>query len=525
MEFNQKLDYLMKFTNTTNSILAQYISLDASFVGRLRSGVLPPVMEAGYIRAMASYFAVHCAAKRQTKELLATMIKNGSTVRASEKLEDPIIQWLSCHADNERKRVDVRLDNPSLLSSIKSPIGKNQADSNPDSPITTGTEIYYGTEGRRKASIQILCEVLKLPTPCTLLLLSDEKLDWMSENHDFMATWAALLQQVLLRGNRIKIVHHVHRSLDDLIVAINQWMPIYMSGIVEPFFNPEIRAVFFQRSLLIAPGCAAIISNSVTGGSENIANYLVRDKKAIEAATSEFDDYCSFCRPFLRSSGAEKIYESVKRIEEFETVMAETILATNALAALPIPIAAVELSTYCLAPDKREPILSYYKKRQEHFEDLLSKTGFHIIINTPDCKTHNKRLRPLICSSLMSHKELIYTEDMIKLQLDYLCLLLKCYDNFHIYLTDNKMRDEYIIYAKADIGVMISAVKQPANCFEISENNVTAAYWNYLRNIVGASFCSHDNKKQSIRKIKSLLRELQNDSTGLKPHTVITSTV
>ena len=39
MRFSEKLDYLMKVTNTTNSALASSTSLDASYISRLRRGV------------------------------------------------------------------------------------------------------------------------------------------------------------------------------------------------------------------------------------------------------------------------------------------------------------------------------------------------------------------------------------------------------------------------------------------------------------------------------------------------------
>ncbi|MDR7871024.1 MAG: hypothetical protein RIN55_09210 [Tissierellaceae bacterium] len=57
MEFNEKLDFLMNITKTSNSSLAHYLSLDASYISRLRSGKRQLPSNTNYVDKMASYFA------------------------------------------------------------------------------------------------------------------------------------------------------------------------------------------------------------------------------------------------------------------------------------------------------------------------------------------------------------------------------------------------------------------------------------------------------------------------------------
>lgn len=54
--FSEKLDYLMNLTNTTNSNLANSVSLDPSYISRLRSGARTPVKDALYLESMADFF-------------------------------------------------------------------------------------------------------------------------------------------------------------------------------------------------------------------------------------------------------------------------------------------------------------------------------------------------------------------------------------------------------------------------------------------------------------------------------------
>ena len=50
MKFGEKLDLLMRISQTTNSTLARSVSLDPSFVSRLRRGVRTPARNENYVR-------------------------------------------------------------------------------------------------------------------------------------------------------------------------------------------------------------------------------------------------------------------------------------------------------------------------------------------------------------------------------------------------------------------------------------------------------------------------------------------
>ena len=66
MNFNEKLDLLMSVTNTSNSSLAHRISLDASYISRLRRGLRKPPKNADYLLAMADCFSNQSSEQQKT---------------------------------------------------------------------------------------------------------------------------------------------------------------------------------------------------------------------------------------------------------------------------------------------------------------------------------------------------------------------------------------------------------------------------------------------------------------------------
>lgn len=73
MTFAEKLDLLMNVTNTSNSMLARSISMDPSFISRLRRGTRTPARNVNYILAMAEYFNRSCHAEYQKAALREAM--------------------------------------------------------------------------------------------------------------------------------------------------------------------------------------------------------------------------------------------------------------------------------------------------------------------------------------------------------------------------------------------------------------------------------------------------------------------
>jgi hypothetical protein len=85
-----------------------------------------------------------------------------------------------------------------------------------------------------------------------MFLYSDEDMGWLTET-GFRAKWMALLPQALRRGHRITIIHTVNRGFDEMLSAIEKWLPIYMTGAVEPYYCPRPRDGILLRTLFIAP--------------------------------------------------------------------------------------------------------------------------------------------------------------------------------------------------------------------------------------------------------------------------------
>jgi hypothetical protein len=508
MKFNQKLDFLMNVTKTSNSMLARYISLDASHVSRLRTGSRYPAKNADYIRAMAAYFARHCTEEQQTEMIMSAVSKTDVRISGANKPEDIIISWLSAGEPDGARPIGVFLDNLSRFSFRKMPAPDSPQELVRVAPPGGASEIFYGTEGKRTAVIMFLNDVLRQETPRTLLLFSEENFDWLTEKRDFTLQWAALLQQVIMKGNRIRIIHNVSRHLDEMLAGIAEWLPIYMTGMVEPYYYPKTRDGIFQRTVFAAPGVAVILSTSVTGRTSKTANYLVHDKTAVEAAVGEFNDYLQLCRPLLHVFRAGNTGELRQTLEDFAAEPADTIIKTDTLSIMTMPQDVAFEAAQNLADDERLTMLENHRVRIRQFHTLIEKQKFHEIIRVPDIEELRQGKLKVIASDFLLRNDMFYTPETYKRHLENMIRLLRQHENYNVYIDGSVRTDDIIIYVREAIGILVAKNTLPSVLFAINESRLTTAFWDYLKGFIGKEYGSQSNRKRTIERLETILKDI-----------------
>ncbi|MCR4711627.1 MAG: hypothetical protein K5707_04940, partial [Clostridia bacterium] len=254
----ETLDLLMRITGTTNAALGRALSFDASYISRIRHGKRRFPQEEAVLAKMAHYFQ-----QADPGTLVA------APAAGAESIES---------------------EGPALL---RTPIGRDSA--------AAPTSFYYGNPGKRDAVRRLLKDLDQRRPAGELLLYSDEDMSWLFEDASFISEWQELLTGLLLSGWRITIIHTVSRAANDMYEAIREWLPLYLSGRVTPYYYPLLRDDVFHHTLFIARGFSALIGSSVSGQSGMPLNLYIKDTAASEVLAQEFAAYLAVCRPLLQT--------------------------------------------------------------------------------------------------------------------------------------------------------------------------------------------------------------------------------
>lgn len=508
MQFYEKLEYLMSITKTTNSALSFYTSIDASHISRLRRGQRSLPKNETYVKNMAIYFARHCTAEYQRKALLNALHIN--IIPSNDiQLSDWIYHWLIDNKSNDVKTIEHFLEDFSTPKLSKELLKKSDSIRVEIDSSVKETAIYYGLDGKRQAVIRFLSEVIKNDKPQELLLFSDEDMEWLTEDSSFIGKWASLMSQIISKGNKITIIHTVSRNLNDMLDAINQWMPLYMTGAIKPYYYPKKRDGVYRRTLFIAPESVAIVSSSVGNMQNKSANILLKNKEAIEAFAFEYHEYLSMCKPLMQIFTVNDKNAYLNTILEYEKEKTDTIVKTDSLSILTMP-ENLALKIFCQDGNKYHvQIVNYIRQRTKLFYENIQSNRFIEIVQLPDVMSIKNGEIKIDLTDLLRDESLYYSAEEYLLHLENIVQLLESNDNFHIYITDSSKSESYMVYAKEDLGTIVAKTSIPPVVLAMNESNMTAAFWDFLRNMIGDKAYNNPNNKNTAKQLREYIQKIK----------------
>ena len=292
-----KIDFLMKLTNTSNTALGRALNFDASYISRIRGGKRGLPSAHPFTKPAAAYFAARVTETYQRTAIAEELCRPwpDRETEAAQMLEE----WLVKEPPelNSVERMIATMGAPADCS----PLPDAQIPDN-DGGTAADVTLYYGNSGKRngvRAFLSTLCETGRAHT---LLLLSDEGMEWLYEDDAFARTWGELLVRLIENGTKIKIIHTISRDANEMWEAVRKWLPLYMTGAIESYYCPRLRDGITSRTLFVAAGHSALIASSVQGQEGVPLNIRIWDKDAVSSLEEEFAAFLKLCRPLMESA-------------------------------------------------------------------------------------------------------------------------------------------------------------------------------------------------------------------------------
>lgn len=480
MKFYEKFNLLMNLLNIPNNKLAKALSVDPSLISRWRSGSRDPVKNTTYVALISQYLVTHA----NDKECLYELIRIPS-ISSSEELTEALNEWLVLDHINDSSFVSNFLSHLTHSTFPKPLPFMSEIIEDKPSGKKLSVEVFHGNEGKRKGVIRFLSAVITSSKPCDLLLYSDEPMKWLLEDNDFLTKWGMLLNQVIAKGHRIKIIHTIARNSNELIAAIDRWLPLYLTGSIEPYYYPNYQEALFKRTMFIAPGVGALTSSAIVD-VESMEQLYYHDANMIAILQKEFDAYLHLCRPLMRIFTEQNITVFHELLYEFEMQDGDlTYISTSPpLTMLPYDSLCDALSTSNLLPDKIEYYKNFYIKRKHAFHEHLKSNNRYDFIHLPESSISisNDEACPNFAYTFL-HEGVTIDKFLFLQQLENVKKVLKTNKHYHISLTAHNLPSNILIYFKKEIGVIIYKADAPLIIFAINHPIMIHAFESYIEDL------------------------------------------
>ena len=286
--FARRLDYIMRLIPISNVELSNILHIDASLISRYRSGKRLPsnkgssnianhlvdslyelVVKGDYTQTVAEHIGI------DTCDFNVSSFGDWLLLDESANADVEFIRDLLMRYDSYDKQSGV------ILPSYEELFGNEKIDDGPS--------IYYGVKGLQEAVIRFLRRAVEADDKRTLLLYSDHDMSWITDNKSFQVRWAVLMNECVKKGIRIKIIHNINRSHDEMKKAIMSWLPLYLSGMVEAFCFKKQAILRFAHTLFLCPDYDAISAFTARGidESELMFNYYT-DARSLNSLKASY---------------------------------------------------------------------------------------------------------------------------------------------------------------------------------------------------------------------------------------------
>lgn len=296
--FGSKLDSVMLLTDMTNSRLARQTNIDASYISRMRSGKRMPKNNPELIGRICSVLTVRAAEMGKEDELADMMGLQRSD--GKEWLSEKLAAWLTDRTGaGSLSAVKRLISSISIAEHIPDYLLIDPAVAADPKILDESNEYYVGLPGIQRGAVRLLGNAVRHGSEA-LMLYSDLSQKWLV--HDFFPTWLTLMHECLKKGIRIWVIHHLDREIDEMEEAIRCWLPLYMSGLIEPYYCTLPQGKRFSITIFSDPGRACLAGQCVTGNEDEAIFRYATNPKEIIAVEQEMCTLLSLSRPLIRHS-------------------------------------------------------------------------------------------------------------------------------------------------------------------------------------------------------------------------------
>ena len=375
--FAKRFDAVMDLTELSNARLAQLANVDASVVSRLRRGRNIPSQRRETIEWVCRILYQRVCSQNNIAGISALM---GVEPDVLENEDDGFARFKNWLLDSraldatviQEFLTDIDAFSPdagSIMLSREEAVGHALCDT---------SEKYRGLSGLQNAVLRFLGSAIENGAR-ELWLYSDQSMDWMTADRSYTLQWVSLMRTCINAGIQIKIIHNIDRGLEEMTAAIRSWMPLYMSGMIEGWYDVKNNGNRFSHTIFLAPNCACITASHVVG-RENTALYRYdTDKETLDYYCGLYEALLSDCRPLIQVRLFEDSRPRLKQIYGNSGV--HLISPKPSLCTMPETLLHKLMGR--LNPDEKKALAAEWENGRKVYKDILEHRQIYEYILLP----------------------------------------------------------------------------------------------------------------------------------------------
>lgn len=354
--------------------LCRCANYDPSAIFRFRRGERQPAEPEQFAAAVASYVSREMDGPAQ-REVAAALLgcaaeDLGDRAAYCRRVQD----WLlGSHAPREDSvsRFLTKLDEFDLNAYIRS-VHFDELKV-PVAPFQLPTSrSYSGLRQMMDSELDFMKAAVLSRSTEPVFLYSDMPMTEMAQDPEFPKKWMFGMALLLKKGLRLQIIHNIDRNLPEMMLGLESFIPMYMTGQIEPYYFKAPQGGVFLHFLRVS-GTAALTGEAVSGHHSEGRYYLTNNRAEVAYYRRRADALLENAKPLMeiyRADGASRLNAFLLADSRTPGRRRCVLSAPPLYTADPAFLTAVLQRHDVPAPDQ-ERILAHAKSRREQAETIL----------------------------------------------------------------------------------------------------------------------------------------------------------
>lgn len=305
--FSEKFNVLLDELNISVVDLSKAIGYDSSFISRIKNKERRPADLDNFIEKLTDYIYMTCTKPKQIEAQLSLF--NCSSDDLNKNYKEIFTNWITSNHFGKEKNISnflAKLDNFNLNDYIDTSFNKIKVPTTP--VIFKNSKTFFGIEGRKKAEGEFLKTTLLSKATEPIFFFSNLPISKAGEDESFKKKWVLAITMLLKRGLHLNIIHNIDRPIDEMLLGLENWIPVYMTGSIFPYYFQNPPSNFFLGSHCVS-GSIALSSECIKTDEAASMFYLTTKKEEIKFAKEKAKYMLSMAKPLM------KIYKEEEQLE------------------------------------------------------------------------------------------------------------------------------------------------------------------------------------------------------------------
>ena len=478
---SNNLNILITSLKISINEMSKYIVFDSSHISRIRYGKAKPSNPIEFSNKICTYIFNRYNNPDDINNLM-TIIGCKKNDLSNNNFYNTLFTWLTSKSIQVKNQINdflYNLDSFNLNDYIKAI--KFDELKVPSIPFYKAkSRHYYGIEEMKEGELNFFKAIVLSKSKEDIFMCSHMPMEDMAEDVSFGKKWMFAIAMCLKKGHHLNIIHNLDRPFNEMMLGLESWIPIYMTGQISPYYLKDSKNSVYNH-LDYVSGNVALTGECIKGYHNKGMYYLTTNKNEIKYYKEKSELILKKAKPLMQIYRENNIKEYELFLKNDEKIPCDR---TRYLSSLPLFTISDKLLNKILKRNKFsktdiDKIIKYKKEELKYMNNILKRNKVNDYIYIIEENEFKNDLPSLSLNNLFIDKKINYTYNEYMEHLRQTKEWSKQEKNYELnYVNDKTFKNITITFIKNHY-VIISKSSNPTIHFVIEHPKLVEAIENF----------------------------------------------